>query len=113
VENIEYSKRITVSIDIKVIETLSKVITVQSNSEIEAIQQVEKMYNNEEIILDYADFNNNVLIELKEEQFNCKKDFLINKVIQYLIKDEEKNYEESLKPTNHIYLTLLELQRYI
>ena len=100
-------------IDIRVTEILSRVITVDSLSIEDAIATVEDMYKNEEIVLDYSDFNNDVLIEKKEENFNSKKDFLINKVIGYLIKDEKKHYEESEKPNNHIYLTLLELQKQI
>ncbi|KIM06793.1 MAG: hypothetical protein KU38_11885 [Sulfurovum sp. FS08-3] len=99
-------------INIKVTEVLSRNIKVDATSINEAIDIVENMYKKEEIVLDYTDFNN-VLIEKKEENFNSKKDLLINKVIQYLIKDEEKHYEELQKPNNHIYLTLLELQKYI
>lgn len=100
-------------IDIRVTETLSRVIAVDALSIEDAIITVENMYKNEEIILDYSDFNGDVLIEEKEENFSSKKKFLINKVIQYLIKDERKHYEESEKPNNHIYLTLLELQKLI
>jgi len=102
-----------VQIDIKVKEVLSRTITIDASSVDEAIDIVENMYKKEEIVLDYADFNGNVVIEEKEENFNSKKDLLINKVIQYLIKNEEKHYEESEEPNNHIYLTLLELQEYI
>ena len=100
-------------IDIQVTEVLSRTITVNASSVDEAINIVENMYKKEDIVLDYADFNGNVIIEKKEENFNSKKDLLTNKVIQYLIKDEEKHYEESGEPNNHIYLTLLELQKYI
>ena len=62
--------------------------------------------------MDYSDFDN-VIIEKKEEKFNSRKDLLISKVIQYLIDDEQKHYEESGKPINHIYLVLLELQKEI
>jgi hypothetical protein len=101
-----------VQIDIKVTETLSKVITIDSSSIENAIATVKDMYNNEEIVLDYSDFNNDVTIEKKEDNFNSKKDLLINELIQYLIKDEKKHYLESEKPSKHIYLTLLELEDY-
>ena len=100
-------------IDIRVTETLSRVITINSLSIEDAIITVKGMYKNEEVVLDYSDFNDDVLIEKKEENFSSKKDLLIDKVIQYLIKDKEKHYEESEEPNNHIYLTLLELQKYI
>ena len=99
--------------DIKITEVLSKIITIDSSSVEEAIGIVEDMYRNEEIVLDYSDFNDDVIIEKKENNFNSKKDFLINEVIRYLIKDEERHYEESEESSNHIYLTLLELQKYI
>jgi hypothetical protein len=98
-------------VDIKITEILSKVITINSLSVEDAIITVEDMYKNEEIVLDYSNFNDDVLIEKKEENFSSRKDLLINKVVQYLIEDEKKHYEESEKPNNHIYLTLLELQK--
>jgi len=100
-------------VDIKITEILSRVITINSLSIEDAIITVEDMYKNEEIVLDYSNFNDDVLIEKKEENFSSRKDLLINKVVQYLIKDEKKHYEESEKPNNHIYLTLLELQKQI
>jgi len=100
-------------IDIRVTEILSRVITIDSLSIEDAIMTVQNMYKNEELVLDYSDFNDDVLIEKKVENFSSKKDLLINKVIQYLIKDEKKHYEESEKPNNHIYLTLMELQKQI
>jgi hypothetical protein len=101
------------SIDIRVTEILSRVITIDALSIEDAIAIVENMYKNEEIVLDYLDFNGSVLIEKNEKNFNSRKDLLIDKVVQYLIKDEEKHYEESGKPNDHIYLTLLELQKEI
>jgi len=100
-------------IDIRITETLSRVITIDSSSLEDAIITVENMYKDEEIVLDYSDFKGDVLIEKKEENFSSKKDLLINEVIQYLIKDEQKHYEESGEPNNHIYLTLLELKKQI
>jgi len=99
-------------IDIKVIEILSRIVTVDSLSVEDALHTVENMYKNEEIVLDEGDFNDSVIIEKKEDNFNSKKDFLINEVIEYLIRDEKKHYEELDKPSEHIYLTLLELQKY-
>ena len=100
-------------IDIRITEILSRVVTIDSLSIESAITIVEDKYKNEEIVLDYSDCSDDVLIEKKETNFSSKKDSLINKVIQYLIEDEEKHYEESEKPHNHIYLTLLELQKNI
>ncbi len=98
-------------VDIRVTETLSRVISIDSLSIKDALTTVEKMYKNEDIVLDYTDFNNDACIEKKEDNFNTRKDLLINEIIQYLIKDEKKHYEEAKEPSKHIYLTLLELQK--
>jgi len=100
-------------IDIKVIEILSRIVTVDSLSVEDALHTVENMYKNEEIVLDEGDFNESVIFEKKEDNFNSKKDFLINEVIEYLIRDEKKHYEELDKPSEHIYLKLQKLQKYL
>jgi len=97
--------------DIEVKEILSRVINVNSTSLGEAIEHINDMYRNEEIVLDESDFNGEVSI--KEFELNDRKDILINKVIEYLIKDEKKHYEESDEPENHIYNTLIELKTYL
>jgi len=43
-------------INIEIREVLSRIVTVDAESKEDAIEQVENMYNNEEIVLDYADF---------------------------------------------------------
>jgi len=55
-------------IDIRVTEILSRVVTIDSLSIEDAIITVENMYKNEEIVLDYSDFNDDVLIDRKEER---------------------------------------------
>jgi len=98
---------------IKIEEKLSRVVTVKAKAIEEAIDLVEDMYRKEEIVLDYSDFHGDLTIEKKEDIFDSRKDFLINELIQYLIKDEEKHYEELQEPNDHIYLKLLELKEYI
>ncbi len=100
-------------IDIRVTEILSRVVTIDSDSVEEALDSVENMYNTEDIVLDYSDFDGDVIIEKKEDDFLSRKDLLVNRLIDYLIKDEEKHYEESEQPKEHIYLTLLKLKQYI
>lgn len=97
--------------DIEIREILSRVISVKSNSVDDAIDYIRDMYRKEEIVLDDSDFNGDVSIE--EEKSYSRKDFLINKVIEYIIEDEEKHYEESDEPENHIYNTLIELKKYL
>lgn len=54
-------------IDIRVTEILSRVVTIDSLSLEDAIITVENMYKNEEIVLDYTDFNGDVIIEKEED----------------------------------------------
>jgi len=102
-------------IDIRVTEVLSKIVSVNASSLTDAFELVEDMYKAQEIVLDNSDFNGNLVIEKKEINFNSRKDFLINKLIEYLIIDEKKHYEEygNIKPKNHIYLIIQELQECI
>ncbi|WP_419771379.1 MAG: DpnD/PcfM family protein [Candidatus Marinarcus sp.] len=100
-------------IDIKITETLSRIVSVKADSVDEAINKVKDKYNNEKIILDYSDFDGNVIFEENIDNLDSKKDFLINEVIKYLIKDEKKHFEEMNEPSNHIYLKLLELKKYL
>ncbi len=52
--------------NIAVIEKLERVIEVDADNLKEAIAIIEEQYRNEEIVLDYSDFNGNVTIEKKE-----------------------------------------------
>jgi len=99
--------------DIRITEVLSRVVSVNSDSIDDAILIVEDMYYNQEIILDDFDYHGNLVIEKKEDNFQSKKDFLMNEVLEYFLKDEKKHYEELGEPSEHIYLTLLELQKNI
>ncbi len=47
--------------DITVIETLSKTVTVDAENYNEALEKVEEMYDNQEIILDSSDFKGKVI----------------------------------------------------
>jgi len=100
-------------ININIQETLSRTVTVQAESIQDAVRQAEEMYINEEIVLDYADYDGQVIIEKMEEKYKSHKDKLIDEVIEYMIKDEERHYEELDCPKEHIYLTLKELSESI
>jgi hypothetical protein len=103
----------TMEVEVRITEILSRVIKIDTFSKDDAVNQVKRMYKNEDIVLDYTDFIGYPHIEEKEDNFLSRKDFLISKVIDYLIKDEQKHYEESDCPKDHMYLTLLELKEYI
>jgi len=47
--------------DITVIETLSRTVTVDAENYNEALEKVEEMYDNQEIILDSSDFKGKVI----------------------------------------------------
>ncbi len=59
-------------IDIKITEVLSKVVSVDATSVEEAIDIVNEMYREEEIVLDYSDFDGNVTIEQKQNSVNLR-----------------------------------------
>lgn len=50
---------------IKVQETLERIVEVEASSIDEARDKVEKMYNNEEIVLDYSDFVGMEMFDMK------------------------------------------------
>lgn len=98
-------------IDIRVTEVLTRIVKINARSTKDAVNIVKSDYKQEKIVLDESDFNQNLVIEKKENEFSSRRDALANTVIQYLIKDEKKHWMECGKPKeSHIYLTLKELQ---
>ncbi|MGW8170054.1 MAG: DpnD/PcfM family protein [Sulfurovaceae bacterium] len=97
--------------NIEISERLSRVLHIDASSLDEAIEITEQMYKTEEIVLDYTDFNGNVVIEEFRENIDNEKDKLIEEIIDYMIKDEKKHFLESGKPNNHIYTKLIKLQK--
>ncbi|MHB0994147.1 MAG: DpnD/PcfM family protein [Sulfurovum sp.] len=96
--------------NIEISERLARVLHIDANSLDEAIEIVEQKYRNEEIILDWADFHDHVVIKEFNPNVQNEKDKLIGEIIDYLIEDEERSWEESEEPDNHIYLKLKSLQ---
>lgn len=92
--------------EIEIKEILSRVISIEAENSIEAVSIVEKLYKNEEIVLDYNDFKNKEIVLFG---FNEDKNNLIKEVIDYLIEDEKRHFEECEENENHIYLRLLKL----
>jgi hypothetical protein len=97
--------------NIEISERLARVLHIDASSLDEAIEIAEQKYHNEEIILDWMDFHDNVVIREFRENLDNEKDELISEIIEYLIKDEEKHFIESGKPNNHIYTKLIKLQK--
>ncbi len=54
--------------DIEIIEALARVVSVEANSEEEAIATVSKMYRNCEIVLDADDFRDSEIVCLHNPQ---------------------------------------------
>jgi hypothetical protein len=52
--------------NIAVIEKLERIIEVNTDNLEDAIALIEEKYKNEEIILDYSDFDGNIIIEKKD-----------------------------------------------
>jgi len=88
-------------------EKLSRIIDVKANSKKEAVNNVYDLYKKEEIVLNEVDLKEQNFIEINDV---IKKEELILEVIDYLWKDEEKHFEESEKPKNHIFLKLKRLK---
>ncbi len=63
-------------IDIRVTEVLTRIVKVDAQSTEEAIDIVKRDYKQEKIVLDECDFNQNLIIEKKEEGFSSRKDAL-------------------------------------
>lgn len=52
--------------NLKITETLSQIVKVEANSYAEAIEKLEKMYRDEEIVLDHSDYEGYKVTEVKE-----------------------------------------------
>ena len=75
---------------------------------------MENSYKNEEIVLDYTDFQD-VSIKNKEETDNHKESMM--DIINYLYRDEEKHFgifkESDEDRKNHIFLKIVEVKKYL
>lgn len=85
---------------IEIQELLSRTIDIEAQSIEEAIEKANKMYNSEEIVLDYDDLTKREIIPniLLNEKENLTKE-----IIEYLYQDEKKHFEELEEPNNHIF----------
>lgn len=93
--------------EIQVTEKLSRNIKIEAISEIEAIEEITKRYNNQDIVLDYNDFKE-LMIYRKGDDLKS----LLEVVIEYLFEDEKRNFEEEDELSeNHIYLILVKIKK--
>lgn len=92
---------------IEIQELLSRTIDIQAENIEEAIAIANKMYNSEEIVLDYNDLSKQEIIpnHLIDEKENLTKE-----MIEYLYQNEQKHFEELEEPKDHIFLKLERLK---
>ena len=92
---------------IEIQELLSRTIDIQAQDVEEAIEKANKMYNSEEIILDYNDLKKREIIP---NILLNEKDNLLKEIIEYLYQYEKKHFEELEEPNNHIFLKIERLK---
>lgn len=96
-------------------EKLKRIIEVDKRTSDEAIEFIRNQYKDEKIVLDYSDFDGEVIIE--NQEYEIRKETLIRDIIDYLYEDEQKDYEEYFgekkpkKEDNHIFYKLYELKK--
>ncbi len=97
---------------IEVQEILSRIVEINANSKVEAIEKVELLYKHEEVVLDHFDhISTNIVINMNDGFVNNERYDLINEVLDYIYENEKKHYEEhDFKPKDHIYLKLKRLK---
>ncbi len=88
---------------VEIQEFLSRIVKIKAENISDAISIVEEKYKKAEVVLDYNDF---VEVNFVNKNKQSKKDELnqlIKEVVEYLYVDEERHFEESDKPKNHIF----------
>lgn len=99
---------------IEITETLSKVITVESDSIETATKQVQQQYQKSEIVLDYTNLISTDFSSSTKKKTDKEKIDLTKELIDYLFDSEKKHFEEFLiKPNNHMYLKLKKLKEIV
>jgi hypothetical protein len=96
---------------IEVQEFLSRVISIEANTVEEAIAIISDDYKKAHLVLNSNDFVDVNFIDIDAKELKSKKDELTLDIIDYLIEDEKKHFEEFDKaPKDHIYLKLKKLK---
>ena len=95
---------------IEVQEFLARVIEIDAKNVQDAFAKVQKQYKNEKIVLDYNDFVDVNFIDINGQSKEDEKNMLIKEIIEYIYVDEQKHFEESNNPENHIGLPFKSLE---
>lgn len=98
---------------IEVQEFLARVVEVKAKNVQEAFSRVNEQYKKEEIVLDYNDFVDVNFIDLNSQSKENEMNMLIKDIIEYIYIDEQKHFEESEEPNDHIFLKLKRLKKLI
>jgi hypothetical protein len=98
---------------IEIQELLARVVEVQADSIQEAFSKVNEQYKKAEIVLDYNDFAEVNFTDINSQSKTDEINSLIKEVIDYLYTDEQKHFEESNKPQNHIFKKLERLKQLV
>ncbi|MDD4235548.1 MAG: DpnD/PcfM family protein [Bacteroidales bacterium] len=101
----------TFKIEIK--ELLARVVEVQAKNIQEAFSKVKDQYVKAQIVLDYNDFAAVNFTDINNQSKRDEINMLIKGIIDYLYVDEQKHFEESNNPKNHIFQKLERLQSLI
>ena len=95
---------------VEIQELLSRTIDIEAQNIKEAIEKANKMYNSEEIVLDYDDLTKREIIP---NILLIEKENLTKEIIDYLYQDEKKHFEELEQPKNHIFSKIERLKTLI
>lgn len=75
---------------VTVTETLQRTITVNAEDELDAVQKVQDMYNNEEIVLDSEDhINTDIDVKNIDKNINANKDDISLEELQNLLDEKD------------------------
>ena len=75
---------------VTVTETLQRTITVNAEDELDAVQKVQDMYNNEEIVLDSEDhINTDIDVKNIDKNINANKDDISLEDLQNLLDEKD------------------------
>ena len=75
---------------VTVTETLQRTITVNAEDELDAVQKVQDMYNNEEIVLDSEDhINTDIDVKNIDKNINANKDNISLEKLQNLLDEKD------------------------
>ncbi len=73
--------------------------------------KLKKQYKLEEIVLSAHHYVDTEFFNLEDDDFKNEKSDLINEIVEYLLNEEKRHFEEfDVEPKNHIYKKILRLK---